>query len=95
MTIALPPEIEDRLKGEALRHGLPAEEYAKKLILEHLPPAGNGESLTDLFAKWDAEDATSDPAEIARRDRELEEFKDSMNRNRQDMEGPGARKLFP
>jgi len=95
ITIALPPEIEDRLKGEASRRGLAAEEYAQKIIIEHLPVSNATASLSDLFAEWDAEDHTDDPAEIARRNQEFEEFKASMNRNRLEMEGPGARRLFP
>jgi hypothetical protein len=39
LNIALPPDIESRLKGEASRRGLATEDYARKLIVEHLPPA--------------------------------------------------------
>jgi hypothetical protein len=74
---------------------MPAEEYVKKLILEHLPPAENGQSLAGLFAGWEAEDGTDDPAEIERRNREVTEFKQAMNRNRLEMEGPASRKPFP
>ena len=95
MTIALPPEIETRLKGEALRHGLAAEEYATKLIVEHLRPVGKGSSLTRLFAEWQAEDRTDDPEEIARRRQDVEDLKNALNRNRLEMEGPDARTPFP
>ena len=95
ITIALPQEIEDRLRGEALSRGLAAEEYAQKIIIEHLPTSKPTGSLSELFAEWDAEDHTDDPAEIARRNQEYEEYKESMNRNRLEMEGPAARKLFP
>jgi hypothetical protein len=64
-------------------------------ILRQLPPPDAGQSLADLFAEWDGEDGTDDPAEISRRNQEVEEFKEAMNRNRTEMEGPGSRKLFP
>jgi hypothetical protein len=41
------------------------------------------------------EQATDDPAELARRELEIEEFKAAMNRNRRDSEGPGARVPYP
>ncbi|HWE95020.1 MAG TPA: hypothetical protein VG269_13725 [Tepidisphaeraceae bacterium] len=63
-------------------------------ILGQLPPPDAGQSLADLFAEWDAEDGTDDPAEISRRNQEVEEFKEAMNRNRAEMEGPGSRKHF-
>jgi hypothetical protein len=37
------------------------------------------QATLDLLAKWDAEDATDDPAEIARRQEEWEEFRKAMN----------------
>jgi hypothetical protein len=88
MTISLPQEIESRLKGEASRRGLAVEDYAKKLIVEHLPPATGENSLADLFAAWKTEDGTDDPAEVDRRNQEVEVFKQAMNRNRREMEGP-------
>jgi hypothetical protein len=100
MTITLPPELESRLRNEAQRRGCEPSSLAVKLIGDQLLPAHQPsvtqtQSLAELFAQWDAEDATDDPAEIASRNQELEEFKEAMNRNRLEMEGPGARKLFP
>ena len=95
MTITLPPDIETRLKGEASRHGLPAEDYARKLIAENLPSTSESQSLAKLFADWNAQDSTNDPAEIARRNQQVEEFKQAMNRNRMELEGPDSRKPFP
>jgi hypothetical protein len=95
LTIKLPPEVEKRLQGEASRQGLAAEEFVQKLIVEHLPPTNGSSSLAELFAEWEAEDGTDDPAEVARRNQEVEEFKEAMNRNRREMEGEGSRKLFP
>ena len=95
LTVTLPHEIEERLKGEALRQGLATEEYVRKLIVEHLPKTTDSKSLAELFKEWEAEDATDDPAELARQNEEVEEFKRAMNRNRLEMEGEGSRKLFP
>jgi hypothetical protein len=93
--IALPPEIESRLKGEALRQGVSETEYVSKIVLDHLPPTADARSLSALLAQWDAEDATDDPVELARRREENEEFQRQMNLNRLEMEGPGSRRLFP
>jgi hypothetical protein len=95
MTITLPSDIELRLKGEASRHGLDAADFARKLIVENLPPVQEKQSIDALFAKWNEEDRTDDLAEIARRQQEFEEFKQAMNRNRLEMEGPDSRKPFP
>ena len=98
LQIDLPADVNARLEAKAEGLGIAPAEYAKKLIIEHLPPAvpvpANG-SLAELFAKWDAEDATNDPAEIEKRNREFEELKQAMNRNRLEMEGPNARKVWP
>ncbi len=40
-----------------------------------------------LFARWAAEDATDDPEEIARRNREWEETKTNLQANRFSLEG--------
>ena len=83
LTITIPPETERRLKTEAARLGVDETEFATRLIEQGLPkprPVVDQATL-DLLAKWDAEDATDDPAEIARRQGEWEEFSKSMNEN--------------
>jgi hypothetical protein len=95
ISIALPLELESRLKGEALRQGLATEEYVTKLIVENLPPAQGNETIGELFAQWNAQDGTIDPDEIVKRNEEVEKFKQALNRNRVEMEGAGARRLFP
>jgi hypothetical protein len=95
MTISLPAEVESRLVHQASRLGLAPDEYASRLIAQHLPPMEARASLGDLFAEWDREDATDDPAELARRNQEFEELKEAMNRNREEMEGPLSRKPWP
>lgn len=80
----LPPEVERRLKSEAARLGVDEAEYVKRLIQQGLPATDEptrfvDRATLDLVAQWDAEDATDDPAELARRAREWEQFRKSMN----------------
>ena len=44
-----------------------------------MPP---NRATLELLAQWDREDATDDPAEIARREAELKELKKALNENR-------------
>lgn len=63
--------------------------------VQHTPsqvPDGSIDTTTlELLAKWKAEDATKDPDAIRAVEREVAEFKKSMNANRT---GSGDRKLF-
>ena len=104
MTIQLPEEVEKRVIAEAARQGVTPSEYATRLLKETLPPVSESpeqsrpkprNSLEELFAKWHEEDPAQGPEDIAERNRELEELKEAMNRNRLEMEGPNSRKLFP
>ena len=98
MTITLPPELETRLRDEARRRGMDAGEYARRLIEQHLgrhTPAPADGATIDLIERWEADNATDDPAELARRRHEGEEFMRSLGRSREDMEGPAARKIWP
>lgn len=92
LMIELPAELEKRLRSEAQTHGVAPEDYARKVLEENIPKpiAPEGNSLQRLFAQWDAEDATDDPAEIARRQQEWEELKQALNANR-----GSYRKPFP
>ena len=65
LTVELTPDEEVRLKATARREGIEAEECARRLLAEHLPPVKPGDATLALLAKWDAEDATDDPEEIA------------------------------
>ena len=93
LTITVPEELERRLQNEASKRGVDAAEYAKQLIDQALPKPN--QATLDLLAKWEAEDAIDDPAEIERRTKECEEFMQSLARSRIEMEGPNARKLWP
>jgi hypothetical protein len=89
--------MEQRLKQEAARQGLNESEYARRVLERNLPRATGtiDQPTLDLFAQWDREDQTDDPLEIERRNREFEELKESLNRNRLESGGPNARKIFP
>lgn len=93
MTITLRPEVETRLQEAAKREGIEPAEYANKLLDQALPHPN--QSTIDLLNKWEADNWTDDPEEIARRQAEGEEFMRSLAQNRVDMEGPNARKLWP
>ena len=91
--IDLSPEVESRLEQEAKRNGVEKTTYAGRLIEDHFPvPSGteNGASpqlsekqqrLIALMDAWDKEDETDDPIEIAARQTEWEEFKESINKH--------------
>ena len=103
VTITLTPETESRLKAEASRRGVAIAEYVGKLIEDALPvPVAQSptqkeaaQRTIELLRKWERDNATDDPEEIARRQIEFEEFKEGMNRNRLEMEGPLSRKVYP
>ena len=92
LTLDLPAELETRLRSAAQSRGVAPEEWVKAMLEQNLPlPKTKGaNSLAELFAQWEAEDATDDPAEIARRQKEWEELKQAMNENR-----GSYRKPFP
>lgn len=95
LMIELDPELERRLKDEARRAGLTVSEYAQRLLDEALPGEAAPQPQIDptiaLFQQWEREDATTDPAELARREKEWEEFKAQMNQTRDEV---GARRIF-
>ncbi len=90
LTLQLPDDLTSQLKIEAENRGVQPQELAAQIIREHLPAEERLKALRDLFAQWDAEDATDDPAELAARQKDWEELKRNLNANR----GSG-RKLFP
>jgi len=102
VAISLSAETERRLSTQARREGVDLatlaarllEEEAKRLAADAPAPRPNQATL-DLLAQWDQEDQTNDPQEIARRERELREFMEGMNRARLESEGPGARTIYP
>ncbi len=82
LTINLTPDEEARLLMAAEKEGVAPPECAKRVLAAHLPPLRPGEATLALFASWEAEDGTDDPEELAARNREWEELKQSLNENR-------------
>jgi hypothetical protein len=95
--LELKPELEEQLRANAARVGLPVERYLLNWIEQApqiptpptalpatLPGDGNYPpgSLTELFAQWQAEDATDDPELLRKADEELEELKANLNATR-------------
>lgn len=99
LMIQLSPSEQERLRAAAASAGQDVAEYVQGLVAEHLPqpdavdqvPVSKDGTL-ELLAEWDAEDATDNPEERARRSQEWEELKAQMNATRA---AAGARLLFP
>jgi hypothetical protein len=90
--IKLSEEEGARLRATAARNGVSTAECARQVLVTHLPPEEPEDRTLELFAQWESEDATNDPEEIVRRNREWEEFKASINATRA---AAGARLLYP
>lgn len=85
LTVQIDEELARKLATEARRQGIDPQEYARRLIEErvgHAEPACSNRATLDLLSQWDREDATNDPAELARREDELKELKKTLNENR-------------
>ena len=96
MTITLPAGYADRISEEATRRGTDPTAVVLKLLDQALPPLSPGNQATiALIRQWMAADADLTPAELERNRMEGEEFMRNLNRNRQEMEGPNARQLWP
>ncbi len=98
LLIDLNGDAESRLRRAATLQGVQPEVYAKQIIENHLPPVEIGEqdhATLTLLAQWDAEDATGDPNEIDYRQKELNDYKQAINANRSQSEGPNSRTIFP
>lgn len=96
LTINLTPAEEARLTAAARQKGLEPAEFAHYLIDEHLPPAWEDEAAEDptiaLLQSWIEDDTIDDPAEIEAAQRELDEFKQEINIER---DRAGARRIYP
>ena len=59
ISLALSPELEQRLKQAAEQQGLPADAYALRLLEQHLLPAERRAELVALLQSWiDGADVT-------------------------------------
>jgi hypothetical protein len=63
LKLHLPPDLEGRLRREAERQGLPAEQCTLRLLDEHLPPSERGAGLRELVGIWIAEDDAGEQQE--------------------------------
>lgn len=92
ITIETPKDIDEAIARGAAREGVTPEEYVLRAIIEKDARAAQSLQLNDakqraeraraLFAKWESEDATDDPEEIARRQREGDEMIANIQANR-------------
>lgn len=79
LTLELTPQEECRVR-EAKARGIDVQTLLKGVIASLPEPIED--RTNELFAQWEAEDATDDPAEIEAAERELAEFKANINANR-------------
>jgi hypothetical protein len=100
LTLELAPDVESALAEDARRKGMTPEELAlDNLRRSYAVPAHENpiaapsatqrpvSAMVALFAQWEVEDATDDPEEIARRNREWEQTKANLEANRFSLEG--------
>lgn len=81
LTVEFPPEVEERLGRAARARGMQPDEYVREVVTESLPTPGRT-AIARLFAEWEAEDATDDPAELAARQAEWEELRANLEADR-------------
>lgn len=80
VTVEFPPDVEMRLGRAAHERGVAPDELVRRLVEENLPAPGY-DAILALFAQWEAEDATDDPAELAARQAEWEELRANLEAN--------------
>lgn len=84
------PELQGELVDLARRRQLPPQHLLDQAVSEWLAkqrtpeaaPAAPVSPMLALFAEWDTEDETDDPEELARRRREWDETRASLEANR-------------
>jgi hypothetical protein len=94
MTLAVPisPQAEAKLRERAAAAGQPLDVYAARVLEAAAvnPPTGGEDATIALLRSWNEEDATDDPAELAARQREWDEFAASINAHHS-----SNRKVYP
>lgn len=93
MHVPLSPETLERLRMEASRRGVDPEDFARQIIEEQLESPAltpDAQRMIELMDQWDREDQTNDPAELARRQSEFDEFKRAINESHS-----SSRKIYP
>ena len=96
LILELPPEVEGALAAEARQKGTTPEHIALDRLRQQYfdsklpvspPPILREDPTLALFAQWEAEYATTDPAELARHQVEGDELMASLAANRINFEG--------
>ena len=93
LSIDLSADAEAKLREKAAAAGQPLQVYASRLLEQAaaVPTVRSiDEATIALLRSWNAQDATSDQAEIAARQRDWEEFAASINAHH-----PSNRKVYP
>ncbi len=93
LTITVQGMLEDRLKRAAESANTEPQAIAESVLDAHLPNLN--QATLDLLSKWELDEATTDPVELAHRQSEGERFMRTLAENRSASEGPDARKLWP
>jgi hypothetical protein len=52
LNLSLPPDLEERLRNEAERQGLPAATVTLRILDRHLPSKDAGRELVELLKSW-------------------------------------------
>jgi hypothetical protein len=101
LAVELSSVAERRLAALAQAEGVDLPTLATRLLeseARRLSPddfAKQNQATIDLLKRWDAEESTNDPTELARRQAEVEEFMRGINESRALGEGSDSRKIFP
>jgi hypothetical protein len=87
LELKMPRELEERLREEAKRRGVPTDAVAVSVLDENLPPAGDARrtSAIALLQSWMEEDAKLTDEELASNAAVLRNL---------DVDRPSYRKLF-
>lgn len=89
LIVNLPAELEGRLKRAAEAEGVAQDEYVLRTLVQRLMDDGREDTL-EMLRGWREEDATTDGAEIEKRRKSWEAFKDGMNEHH-----TSGRKVYP
>jgi hypothetical protein len=90
LTVELEPALNSSLRALAQAEGVSVERYLQRLIAQAVERRRCGGGALALLQDWDSEDATEDRAELARRERDWQAFREGLNRSHS-----SDRLLFP
>jgi hypothetical protein len=65
LSLLLPPELEERLREEAARRGLPADVAVLQILDQHLPPAARRAAAVAMLREWAQEDEALTDEQLA------------------------------